>query len=110
MGEKYRRSGYRDPRLHESLEQIKKEDSVCNVERNIQSVVTGWIESAEKIIQIEREESELPQMKRIKKIRPTRWVCDVTVTTDELVVKMKRIIQRRSEQQQPRQNQYSRNF
>ena len=53
---------------------------------DIDGVVSPSVEAAGLMIQIEREEGQLPQIKRIEKMDPVCGIGDVTVLGDELVV------------------------
>lgn len=78
-----------NPVLEESPQQPKQQNRVCDMYRDVDGVISRRIQTACKMIQIKREERELPQMKRIEKMRPSSGICDIAVSGNECIIEMK---------------------
>ena len=77
---------------------------------DIHKVIARWVQPAGEMIQIKSEERELPQMERIEEVSPAGGIGHIAVIRNESVIKMEWVVERRSKEQDSRQNQSSRDF
>src|SRR5207248_5622233 len=110
MHEKHGRRGGRNPSIDETDEQIKQQRRIRHVDGHVHNVIPRWVDAAKQVIQIKRKEGQLPQVKRIKEVRPLRRVGDVAVIGDQDIIEMKGMVKGRRKKQKARHNQTSLDF
>ena len=63
------------------------------MENNVHDVVADRIFAPNNVVDVEREEGQLPQVERVQEVMPPSRVGDVRIGEDQVVVKMKTVVQ-----------------
>src|SRR5262245_17278507 len=91
MYEEDRRRGKREAPVQKTFEQHQQKHGVRDMQSDIDEVIKPRPIAGHQMIQVEREESELTQMKRIKEMSPLGRIGDIRIGDDQSIVKMKRM-------------------
>ena len=94
MCEKNQACPHGGPQPEQVVEKPVQEERIRQMQHDVDGVIPEGVVAADEVIQVEAEEGQLTQPKRIQKMVPALRVRDVRIGQDQLVVKVKTVVER----------------